>query len=100
MSGRSCDGHNGLGDPFGAPCVVFGGQGDEETLAVQIANDVSTKMLFARVVPEEGLMVNPFLKRSRKGKETQNDSCLTHRTSSDDEGSKRRRAILSKRELV
>ena len=36
----------------------FGGEGDEETLAVQIAKDVGTKMLFAHVVPKKGVMVN------------------------------------------
>ena len=48
-------------DQLEVPCVVngfFGGEGDEETLAVQIAKDVGTKMLFAHVVPKNGVMVN------------------------------------------
>ena len=44
-------------------CVVFdygffGGEGDEETLAVHIAIDGGTKMLFGHVVPKKGVMVN------------------------------------------
>ena len=65
-SGRSRDRqHRRLDrrDQFEVPCVVFdncffGGEGDEETLAVAIAKDVGTKMLFARVVPKKGVTVN------------------------------------------
>ena len=47
----------------GVPCVVFdygflGGVGDEQTLAVQIARDVETRMLFAHVVPRKGLVAS------------------------------------------
>ena len=38
----------------------FGGEGDEETLAVQIANDVEPKCCFAHVVQKKGVMVNPW----------------------------------------
>ena len=66
VSGRSRDRqHRRLDgrDQLEVPCVVFdygffGGEGDEETLAVQIAKDVGTKMLFAHVVPKKGVMVN------------------------------------------
>ena len=49
-------------DQLEVPCVVFdygffGGEGDEETLAVQIAKDVGNKMLFAHVVPKKGVML-------------------------------------------
>ena len=66
VSGRSRDRqHRRLDgrDQLEVPCVVFdfgffGGEGDEETLAVQVAKDVGTKMLFAHVVPKRGVMVN------------------------------------------
>ena len=65
VSGRSRDRQHRRLDGRGqleVPCVVFdygffGGEGDEETLAVQIAKDVGTKMLFAHVVPKKGAMV-------------------------------------------
>ena len=34
----------------------FGGKEDEETLAVQIARDRKTQMLFANVVPRKGMI--------------------------------------------
>ena len=50
-------------EPGSVPCVVFdygflGGVGDEQTIAVQIARDVDSKMLFAHVVPRKGLIGN------------------------------------------
>ena len=59
-------------DQLEVPCVVFdcgffGGEGDEETLAVQIAKDVGTKMLFAHVVPKKGVMVNHGVTQLMKG---------------------------------
>ena len=50
-------------DGASVPCVVFdygfmGGVGDDETVAIQIARDVDTKMLFAHVVPRKGLVAN------------------------------------------
>ena len=49
-------------DHLEVPCVVFdfgffGGEADEETLAVQRAKEVGTKMLFAQVVSKKGVMV-------------------------------------------
>ena len=66
VSGRSRDRpHRRLDgrDPSSLPCVVFdygflGAVGDSDTLAVQIARDVETKMLFAHVVPRKGLVAN------------------------------------------
>ena len=59
-------------DQLEVPCVVFdygffGGEGDEETLAVQIAKDVGTKMLFAHVVPKKGVMVNHGVTHADEG---------------------------------
>ena len=50
-------------EPSSVPCVVFdyafiGGFSDTETIAVQVARDVDTKMLFAHVVPKKGLAVD------------------------------------------
>ena len=50
-------------DPSAIPCVVFdygffGGLGDEEAQAVQIARDVGTGMLFAHIVPRKGLVAD------------------------------------------
>ena len=64
VTGRSRDrAHKRLSnrEPSSVPCVVFdygflGGVGDEETVPVQIARDVDTKMLFAHIVPRKGLV--------------------------------------------
>ena len=66
VGGRSRDRlHKRLGhcEQPSVPCVVFdygflGSRDEEETVAVQIARDVDTKMLFAHVVPRKGLIAN------------------------------------------
>ena len=58
-------------DAPSVPCVVFdygflGGAGEEEIVAVQVARDVGSKMLFAHVVPRKGLVANHGVKQLLK----------------------------------
>ena len=44
----------------------LGGAGKEETLSVQVTRDIGSKMLFAHVVPKEGLCTNHGLTQLMK----------------------------------
>ena len=62
VEGRARDKHHRRGeeqDDKGIPEIVFdygflGAKGDEETMAIQIAKDRRTRMIFAHVVPRKG----------------------------------------------